>query len=120
MRAFPFVVPSLCCLAGCGYGSLVLPIGPDTYALSEERPPVLGGGREANRVALARAGGFCARLGRVDVILELRPDGDPFTPYYPTAVDVTFRCLPPAQAAAADASPPPDPGPARSPLPPRG
>ena len=95
MRAFRSFIPLMCCLAGCGYGSGVLAIGPDTYALSEERPPVLGGGREANRVALARAGGFCSRQGRVSVILELRPDGDPFTPYYPTAFDVTFRCLPP-------------------------
>ena len=99
MRTFPPFIPMLCCLAGCGYGSHVLAIGPDTFALSEERPPVLGGGREANRVALARAGAFCARLNRVDMILALRPDGDPFTPYYPTAFDVTFRCLLPAQAA---------------------
>ncbi len=68
-------------------------VGPDTYALSEERAPVLGGGRAANRAVLAEASGFCMRQGRISVILDLRPDGDPFTPYYPTAFDAIFRCL---------------------------
>ena len=88
------------CLAGCGYGSGVAAVGPETYALSEERAPVLGGGREANRAVLAEAGGFCRRQGRVSVILDLRPDGDPVTPYYPTAFDVVFRCLTATEAAA--------------------
>lgn len=73
-------------------------VGPNTYAISEERAPALGGGREANRVVLARADSFCQQQGRVSEILDLRPDGDPFTPYYPTAFDVTFQCLPAAQA----------------------
>ena len=61
----------------------------------------LGGGREANRIVLARASGFCLQQGRVSVILDVRPDGDPSTPYYPTAFDVTFRCLTTAQTTAA-------------------
>ena len=72
-------------------------VGPNTYVLSEERAPVAGGGREANRVVLAKASDFCLQQGRASVILELHPDGDPFTPYYPTAFDATFQCLPPAQ-----------------------
>lgn len=81
-------------------------IGPDTYALSEERAPVLGGGRAADRAVLAEANRFCLRQGRVSVILDLRPDGDPFTPYYPTAFDATFRCLTTAEAGAEEAAQP--------------
>lgn len=81
------------CLVGCGFSSGVVAIGPNTYVLSEERAPVLGGGREANRLVLAEAGRFCLQQNRVSATLDLRPDGDPFTPYYPTAFDVTFQCL---------------------------
>lgn len=98
MRAFLPCVPVLACLAGCGFSSGVMTVGPDIYALSEERAPVLGGGREANRLVLAEADRFCLRQNRVSTILDLRPDGDPFTPYYPTAFDVTFRCVTAAQA----------------------
>ncbi len=99
----------LSCLAGCGYSSGVVAVGPDTYAVSEERAPALGGGREANRVVLAEASGFCLRQGRVSMILDLRPDGDPFTPYYPTAFDVTFLCPPPAATTSGPDAPPPPP-----------
>lgn len=98
MRAFLLCVLPVSCLAGCGFSSGMMAVGPDTYVLSEERAPVVGGGREANRVVLARAADFCRQQGRVSVILDLRPDGDPFTPYYPTAFDATFQCL--TQAAA--------------------
>ena len=81
-------------------------VGPDTYAVSEERAPALGGGRAADRAVLADASGFCLRQRRVSVILDLRPDGDPFTPYYPTAFDATFRCLTTAEAAEAAAAEP--------------
>lgn len=80
------------CLSGCGVSSAVVATAPDTYVLSEERAPVLGGGPAARRLVLARAERFCRQQGRADMILELRPDGDPFTPYWPTAYDVTFRC----------------------------
>jgi len=98
MRAFLPCLLLLACLEGCGFSSGVRVVGPGTYALTEERAPVLGGGREANRLVLARADRFCLQQGRVSTILDLRPDGDPFTPYYPTAFDVTFRCLTTAQA----------------------
>lgn len=93
MRAFLLCVLLVCCLAGCGFSSGVVAVGPDTFVVSEERAPVVGGGREANRVVLAKVGEFCRQQGRVSVILDLRPDGDPFTPYYPTAFDATFQCL---------------------------
>ncbi len=79
-------------VGGCALGSGIVPIGPDTYVLSEMRAPVRGGGAEAQRVVLAEASGFCQQQGRAIVLLDLRPDGDPRTQYWPTAFDATFRC----------------------------
>ena len=78
--------------AACAATSGVVPLGPDTYVVSEMRAPVLGGGAAARDAVVAEAAAFCTRQGRTVVPLELRPDGDPFTPYYPTAFDATFRC----------------------------
>ena len=88
----------LLALAGCGATTGIVPVAPGTYAVSEMRAPALGGGAEARRVALAEADGFCRRQGRALAPLAVRPDGDPFTPYFPTAFDVTFRCVPPLDA----------------------
>lgn len=87
-------------LQGCGSTTGIVPVAPGTFAVSEMRAPALGGGAEARRVALAEADGFCRRQGGVLAPLDLRPDGDPYTPFYPTAFDVTFRCVagpPPAR-----------------------
>ena len=92
-------------LVGCSMGSGIVPIGPDTYALSEMRAPVRGGGAEAQRAVLTEAAGFCQQQGRSVALLELRPDGDPRGRYWPTAFDATFQCrgtggiLPPIQDA---------------------
>ena len=91
-----WLILALAPLAGCGTSAGVTWIGPDTYAVSEMRAPVLGGGAEAMRVALAEASAFCERQSRVFAPVTMRPAGDPFTPYYPTAFDATFRCVPPA------------------------
>ena len=82
------VVPVVACTATSG----VVPLGPDTYGVSEMRAPLAGGGQAARAAVVAEAAAFCTRLGRTVVPLALRPDGDPFTPYYPTAFDATFRC----------------------------
>jgi hypothetical protein len=79
-------------LAGCAATSGIRPIGPDTFALSEMRAPAAGGGPAARAAVLADGAAFCQRNGRSFVLLEARPDGDPFTPYWPTAFDATFRC----------------------------
>jgi hypothetical protein len=85
---------SLLLVAGCAMTSGVVPIGPDTYVLSEMRAPVRGGGAEAQRAVLAGAAGFCQRQGRSVLLLDLRPDGDPRGDYWPTAFDATFQCRP--------------------------
>jgi hypothetical protein len=86
------------CLTGCALGSGVVPVGPDTYALSEMRAPVRGGGAEAERTVLAEADAFCRQQGRDVFLLDVRPDGDPGTVYWPTAFDATFQCRPASRA----------------------
>jgi hypothetical protein len=88
-------------LTGCATGSGIVPLGKDTYTVSELRAPVRGGGAEARRVVLAETDAFCRQQGRVFVPIYLAPAGDPFTPYYPTAFDATFQCLPPTDPAVA-------------------
>ncbi len=85
-------------LAGCATTTGIVAVGPDTYMVSEMRAPALGGGPEAQRAVLAEANAFCASQGRVFAPVFMRPDGDPYTPYYPTAYDATFRCVPPGAA----------------------
>ncbi len=98
-----FLLATLLCLAGCGTTTGIVPVGPDTYTVSEMRSPVLGGGGEARRVVLTEADAFCRRQGRSLQPLSLRPDGDPYTPYYPTAFDAVFRCVAAGGTAAAPA-----------------
>jgi hypothetical protein len=100
-RRTPWTLAALSLFAGCAAGTGIVPIGPDTYAASEMRAPAVGGGAEARRVLLAESDFFCRQQNQVFVPLMIRPDGDPYTPYYPTAFDATFRCLPAGDPAAA-------------------
>ncbi len=93
MRRWMAIAGAALAVGGCALGTGVIPVGPDTYLVSALRAPAVGGGAEAQRVVLAEASGFCRQQGRVVLPLDLRPDGDPFTPYYPTAFDITFRCV---------------------------
>jgi len=101
MRPPPPIVLVLSVMAGCTFSTGIVPIGPDSYALSEMRAPARGGGAEARRILLTESNAFCRQQNRVFVPITLRPDGDPFTPYYPTAFDATFRCLDAADPAVA-------------------
>ena len=105
MRRVLWVVPACLALASCAASSGIWTIGPDTYALSEMRAPVLGGGPEAQRVVLATAAGFCRQQGRDLDLLSLVPDGDPRSTYWPTAFDATFQCRPTRQSPTAGAGP---------------
>ena len=92
MRTLVFTVLTAVCIEGCATSTGIVPLGPDTYVLSEMRAPVRGGGFEAQRVVLVEATGFRQRQGRDLVVLDLRPDGDPRTHYWPTVFDATFQC----------------------------
>lgn len=85
--------------AACATGTSIVQFGPNIYTVSEMRAPVLGGGPEAQRAVLAESDAFCSSQGRLFAPVAMHPDGDPFTPFYPTAYDATFRCLLPAEAA---------------------
>lgn len=105
MRGVVWGFAACLAVAGCAASSGVWVIGPGTYALSEMRAPVRGGGPEAQRVVLAEAAGFCRQQGRDLNLLSLVPDGDPRTTYWPTAFDATFQCGPARQPPAASAVP---------------
>ncbi len=94
------------CLAmtGCAFSTGIVPVGTDTYTVSEMRSPAQGGGPAAIRAVMAETSAFCEQQNRVLVPMALRPDGDPYTPYYPTAYDATFRCVPPADVPAIPAT----------------
>ncbi len=94
MRRAVLTIGAAAGLAGCSLSSRIVPVGPDTYAVSELRAPARGGGAEAERVVLARASAFCQQRGQGVVLLDAHPDGNPNTIYWPTAFDVTFRCGP--------------------------
>ena len=51
-------------LASCAASSGILPAGPNTYTVTERVAPVMGGGMEAQRRALAEASGYCKSQGR--------------------------------------------------------
>ena len=83
----------LLALAACGASSGVVPVGLDTYALSEMRAEAIGGGARAQAAVLTEAAGFCQQQGRRVTLLDLQPGGDPRGYYWPTAFTATFRCV---------------------------
>ncbi len=106
MRIYVLILLAGIGLEGCSLTSGIVPIGPNTYVLSEMRAPVRGGGAEAQRVVLAEADGFCRQQGRNLVMLDLRPDGDPRVREWPTQFDATFQCLMAAEMAGQPRLPP--------------
>lgn len=86
---------ALLALAGCAASTGIVPVGPGVYRLSVLRAPAVGGGPEALRVVFAETDSFCQAQNRAFAPIAITPAGDPFTPFYPTAYDATFRCLPP-------------------------
>ena len=63
------------------------------YTVTERVAPVMGGGMEAQRRALAEASGYCKSQGREMMPLDLKDAGNLNNPYGPTGYSVTFRCL---------------------------
>ncbi len=86
-------------LGGCAVSVGVVAVGPETYAVSERRAAVLGGGPEAQRFALAEATEFCARQGRVFAPLVMGAVGNPYSAYGPSGFTTTFQCKPASNAA---------------------
>ncbi len=93
VRRHTLCLASVVLLSGCALSSGIRPVGPDTYAVSEMRAPVRGGGPEAQRVVLAEANAFCQQQNRVFVPLMMTLAGNPYGLYGPSAFDATFQCL---------------------------
>ena len=79
-------------LGGCAVSIGVRPVGPGLFMVSERRAPVLGGGPEAERVALAEAQAFCGARGLVFVPVQMGPVGNPYSAYGLSGFTATFRC----------------------------
>jgi hypothetical protein len=86
-------------LGGCASSTGILPAGPDTYTISEKYAPIRGGGVEAQRESLTKASEFCVQQGLQFVPSVMGPSGTQRS-YGPTGYAVTFKCLPPSDAAA--------------------
>jgi len=79
--------------AGCAYSTGILPIGPDTYTVSEHYAPARGGNSTAERVALTEANAFCEQRGRKFLPVNMsQPSSIAISP---AGYSVTFRCLSP-------------------------
>ena len=78
-------------LAACATNTGALSIGPDTYLISVERAPILGGRSAARTVALTDAGRFCAEQGKQLMVLSTGAFHS--GPMRDTGLDVQFRCL---------------------------
>jgi hypothetical protein len=83
----PFIV------AACATSTGILPAGPNTYTVSENRAPIRGGGTEAQRIALTEADAYCQQQGRVFVPLMIGQSGNLTNQFGPTGYTATFQCL---------------------------
>ena len=88
-------------IASCAASTGILPVGPNTYTVSERLAPIRGGGTEAQRIALTEANAFCQKQNLVFVPTMLGQAGNLNNPYGPTGYSVTFHCLMPDDPAVA-------------------
>ena len=62
----------------------VLKLGPDTYRISTNVPPVRGGSVEAKRIALTQANEICANSGKETFVIDFKTSKN--------NAEVNFRC----------------------------
>jgi hypothetical protein len=81
---------ALSILAGCASSSGVLPVGPDTYMISNNRSGWRGGSEAAKSEAITSANAHCSQMGKqvmvTNVATERRREGA-------GSADITFQCL---------------------------
>jgi hypothetical protein len=98
-----FILAPCITLMACTTGTGILPAGPDTYTISEQFAPVLGGGDHAQQDALTKANAFCAEKGRQFMPLNMGQSGPTTTRYTgPNGYTTTFKCLLPNDPALAN------------------
>jgi hypothetical protein len=83
--------------SGCAATSMstgILPVGPDTYTITERYVPVRGGAFTAQQSTLTQGNAYCAAQGKQFMALDKQT-----LPGMETRIDtgysVTFRCLEP-------------------------
>lgn len=89
LRSIAIALPTL--TIGCVRSTGMLPVGPDTYPVSEHYAPIRGGNATAERVALIEANEFCERRGRKFLPVNMtQPSSMAISP---AGYSVVFRCL---------------------------
>jgi hypothetical protein len=92
-------------IGGCAVRSGIVPAGPDTYTITENFAPILGGSVGAQQEALTKASELCAQKGRefVPTYMGESQAGNIVNHATATGYAVTFRCLLANARAAQDA-----------------
>lgn len=81
-------------LSSCAESTGILPMGPDTYTVTENYAPVRGGAATAEKVALTEANRYCQQQGKVFVATNMQKSVAPFQAAYgPTKYSLVFHCL---------------------------
>ena len=96
-HAFSVVLTAVA-LTCCAHSTGVLPVGPDTYTLTERLDMGLGHGEEAQQKALSEANAYCAQQGRQLATIKMDDVAAASAPYWTVRYSVTFKCLAPAPA----------------------
>lgn len=80
-------------VAGCAASSGILPVGPNTYTVTERFSVIRGGSLVAEQTALSEANDFCAQRGQqfvaIDMMMLASISNASNTN---TGYSVTFRC----------------------------
>ena len=89
VAAIATIAAVLLALGACS-STGVLPAGPDTYMITEQRPGIAGGGPAAQSAAISEAAQYCASAGKQYLPMNMQMTG---APGFPQSYSVTFRCL---------------------------
>lgn len=79
-------------LTACGSTTGILPVGPDTYTITERFSPIRGGSDTAKTDSLLQANAFCAQQGK-QLLSTNMTTGE-------RSYELVFKCITPAEAAA--------------------
>ena len=103
MQSYVMAVACVAVLSGCAIPTAstgVVPVGSNSYTISERFRPILGSVEGDQRSTLAKAEAFCTQQGR-KAVPTANEAADP-GPYGPEVYTLEFQCLLPNEAAAAN------------------
>ena len=84
------IIAAALLVGGCS-GTGIVAVGPDTYNLTKQIAPVVGGDAEAATAALAEVNAFCEQKGLTFAPTSMGPVPSGLNP--PSTYSVTFQCL---------------------------